>query len=102
MTSFGPNSTIRPAYMTAMSSAISATTPRSCVMNTIDVSISALSRIISSRICACTVTPVALVTGDGRVLTTGPVAAIYPGPLLPNVQQQTITPEGIQTLVAKA
>ncbi|MET0146542.1 MAG: hypothetical protein ABW328_17405 [Ilumatobacteraceae bacterium] len=47
-------------------------------------------------------TPQSLVTGDGRALSTGPVIAIYPGPLLPNVLQQSITPEGIQSLLAEA
>lgn len=47
-------------------------------------------------------TPVAMVVGDGRVLSTGPVIAIYPGPLLPNAQQASITPEGIQQLLALA
>lgn len=47
-------------------------------------------------------TPVAMVTGDNRVLTTGPVPAIYPGPLLPNLLQRTITPEAVQQLMAKA
>ena len=46
-------------------------------------------------------TPVALVTGD-RVLSTGPVIASFPGPLLPNIQQRSITPTGLQVLVAKA
>ena len=43
-----------------------------------------------------------MVTGDGRALSTGPVIAIFPGPLLPNVLQQSITPEGTQTLLALA
>jgi hypothetical protein len=47
-------------------------------------------------------TPVALITGDGRALTTGPVPAIYPGPLLPNVLERSITPDAIQQLVAMA
>ncbi len=47
-------------------------------------------------------TPVALITGDGRALTTGPVPAIYPGPLLPNIQERSITPAAIQRLVAMA
>ena len=47
-------------------------------------------------------TPVALVTGDGLALSTGPVTAIYPGPLLPNVLQRTITPEATQQLAALA
>ena len=47
-------------------------------------------------------TPVTLITGDGRALSTGPVPAIFPGPLLPNVLQRTITPEATQELVALA
>jgi hypothetical protein len=47
-------------------------------------------------------TPVALVTGDGRALTTGPVITIYPGPLLPNIQQRSISPVAIQQLLGQA
>lgn len=47
-------------------------------------------------------TPLALVTGDGRALSTGPVIAIFPGPLLPNVQQRSISPAGVQQLLARA
>jgi hypothetical protein len=47
-------------------------------------------------------TPLALITGDGRALASGPVPAIYPGPLLPNIQQRTITPAAVQHLVAEA
>ena len=47
-------------------------------------------------------TPVTLIAGDGRALTTGPVPEISPGPLLPNVQQRSITPEAIQQLTAMA
>jgi hypothetical protein len=47
-------------------------------------------------------TPVALITGDGRALTTGPEPAIYPGPLLPNILERSITPAGVQQLVAMA
>lgn len=47
-------------------------------------------------------TPAALITGDGRALTTGPVPAIYPGPLLPNLQQRSITTEAVQELLAMA
>ena len=47
-------------------------------------------------------TPVAMVTGDGRALTTGPVPAIYPGPLLPNLLERSITPEATQALLATA
>lgn len=46
--------------------------------------------------------PALLVTGDGRVFQQGPVIAIFPGPLLPNVQVRTISPEGIQDLLALA
>jgi hypothetical protein len=43
--------------------------------------------------------PAVSVYGDGRVITEGPVLAIYPPPALPNVQVQTITPELVQELV---
>jgi hypothetical protein len=46
--------------------------------------------------------PSLLITGDGRAITEGPVPAIYPGPLLPNLVERTITEAGIQTLLAKA
>jgi hypothetical protein len=39
------------------------------------------------------------VYGDGRVISQGPVPAIFPGPALPNVQQSTITPELVRQLV---
>jgi hypothetical protein len=51
---------------------------------------------------AFTQVPSLLITGDGRVITEGPVPAIYPGPLLPNLVQRTITEEGVQALLAKA
>ena len=38
--------------------------------------------------------PVVLISGDGRVFTTGPQIEIYPGPALPNIQVGTITEEG--------
>lgn len=47
-------------------------------------------------------TPVALITGDGLAISTGPVIAIFPGPLLPNVLQRTITPAAVQDLLAQA
>jgi hypothetical protein len=50
---------------------------------------------ISSRL------PLVSVYGDGRVITEGPVPAIYPGPALPNVQQQRIAPEDVGALVRK-
>jgi hypothetical protein len=46
--------------------------------------------------------PVALVAGDGRLLMTGPVAAIYPGPLLPNILERSITHAAVQRLLAQA
>lgn len=46
--------------------------------------------------------PMVLISGDGRVFTTGPQIAIYPGPALPNVQVGTITEEGIQTILGAA
>ncbi len=51
---------------------------------------------------AFSTTPVAVVTGDGRVLTTGPTTMEYPGRLLPNVLQQSITVVGIEELLARA
>ena len=47
-------------------------------------------------------TPNVLVSGDGRLFGPGAQIEIYPGPLLPAVQVQTITDEGIQTLLAAA
>jgi hypothetical protein len=46
--------------------------------------------------------PTVSVYADGRVITDGPVPAIYPGPALPNLQVRTITPEQIQELVQQA
>jgi hypothetical protein len=40
--------------------------------------------------------------GDGTVLVPGVVPAIYPGPALPPLQQATITPAGMQTLLEAA
>jgi len=47
-------------------------------------------------------TPTALVAGDGRLLSTGPTTMIHPGPLLPNLLERSMTPAGIQQLLAKA
>ena len=47
-------------------------------------------------------TPNVLVSGDGRVFGPGAQIAIYPGPLLPVVQVQSITEEGIQAILAAA
>jgi hypothetical protein len=46
--------------------------------------------------------PAVLVTGDGRLITQGPQIAIYPGPLLPNMQVRTISDAGIQELLQLA
>jgi hypothetical protein len=46
--------------------------------------------------------PTLLVSGDGRQFSPGPQLAIYPGPLLPNVQVADIGEEGIQELLALA
>ena len=43
--------------------------------------------------------PVLLVAGDGRQYVQGPQIAIYPGPLLPNVQVTDIGEDGIQSLL---
>jgi hypothetical protein len=47
-------------------------------------------------------TPNLLVSGDGRVFSPGAQIAIYPGPLLPAVQVQPITDDGIQAILAAA
>jgi hypothetical protein len=46
--------------------------------------------------------PWVAVYGDGRVITQGPVIAIYPGPALPNLQVTQLTPAGMQTLLRAA
>jgi hypothetical protein len=46
--------------------------------------------------------PLVSVYADGRVLSEGPVAAIYPGPALPNVQVTTIDQGAVQDLVDQA
>jgi hypothetical protein len=46
--------------------------------------------------------PRLLVTGDGRLIQGGPVIAIYPRPLLPNLLQRSITEAGIQRLITLA
>ena len=42
------------------------------------------------------------VYGDGRAISQGPILAIYPGPALPNLQVATISPAGMQRLLAAA
>ena len=40
--------------------------------------------------------------GDGTVIVTGPVIAIYPGPALPNLQAAKISEEAVQSILAAA
>ena len=47
-------------------------------------------------------TPNLLVSGDDRVFSPGAQIEIYPGPLLPAVQVQSITEEGVQAILAAA
>lgn len=46
--------------------------------------------------------PLVSVYGDGRVITEGPVPALYPGPALPNVQVTRIDTAAVQDLVDAA
>jgi hypothetical protein len=46
--------------------------------------------------------PLVSLYGDGRLITEGPVPAIYPGPALPNIQRRQIPVEDVRTLVRKA
>jgi hypothetical protein len=46
--------------------------------------------------------PMVSVYADGRVITEGPVPAIYPGPALPNLQVAEIEPTAVQDLVDRA
>jgi hypothetical protein len=46
--------------------------------------------------------PIVSVYADGRVISEGPVAAIHPGPALPNLQVQEIGPGAVQDLVDRA
>ena len=46
--------------------------------------------------------PIVLVTADGRVITQGPQDAMYPGPLLPNLQVRTLTPAALADLLERA
>lgn len=43
-----------------------------------------------------------IVTGDGRAIVEGPVIAIYPGPMLPNLQVQSFGDDGVQEVLALA
>ena len=46
--------------------------------------------------------PVVSIHGDGTVIVPGPQIMIYPGPALPNLQRASITPAGMQVLLAAA
>jgi hypothetical protein len=46
--------------------------------------------------------PIISVYGDGRVITEGPVPAIFPGPALPNVQVRKISAAEVDKLVERA
>jgi hypothetical protein len=46
--------------------------------------------------------PTVTVYGDGRLITEGPVPAIYPGPALPNLQVSTISDADVDGLVQRA
>ncbi len=46
--------------------------------------------------------PLLVITGDGVVVSPGPIPAIYPGPLLPNLVERSITPAGEEAIVAAA
>jgi hypothetical protein len=43
--------------------------------------------------------PVVVVYADGRVVTPGPMIAIWPAPLVPGLQVRTLTPEALARLV---
>ncbi|MFC6015871.1 hypothetical protein ACFP2T_06660 [Plantactinospora solaniradicis] len=46
--------------------------------------------------------PIVTVYADGRVITEGPHLAIYPGPALPNLQQQRIPLDEVDKLIEQA
>ncbi len=46
--------------------------------------------------------PIVTVFADGRVITNGPVPAIYPGPLMPNLQERTLSQAGLERLIELA
>lgn len=46
--------------------------------------------------------PIVVVYADGRVITQGPVPAIYPGPLMPNLQERTLSAEALARLIELA
>src|SRR6478736_763417 len=66
----GPRSTMRAAYITITSSAVSATTPRSWVIMITAEPKSSWSRLSRARICACVVTSSAVV-GSSAMIRSG-------------------------------
>lgn len=46
--------------------------------------------------------PIIVVYADGRVITQGPQIAIYPGPLMPNLQEQTLSSAALDRLIELA
>jgi hypothetical protein len=46
--------------------------------------------------------PVVLITGDGVAVTQGPVAAIYPGPLMPNLVGRSVSGAGQAAIIQAA
>jgi hypothetical protein len=46
--------------------------------------------------------PVIAIYADGRVITLGPVPAIFPGPFMPNLQEQTLSKDALDSLVQLA
>lgn len=46
--------------------------------------------------------PIITVYADGRVITNGPVPAIYPAPLMPNLLERTLSPAGLERLIELA
>lgn len=46
--------------------------------------------------------PIVVVYADARVITQGPVPAIYPGPLMPNLQERTLSAAALERLIELA
>ncbi len=46
--------------------------------------------------------PIVAITGDLEVVVEGPTLAIYPGPLLPNLQARPLTTDGLAGIVSRA
>lgn len=46
--------------------------------------------------------PIIVVYADGRVITQGPQLAIYPGPLMPNLQEHTLSQAALDRLIELA